>query len=127
MCPLDIFLKCILLVILLFRGIISNVSEDAGCSDQRSVRYIKLNFGLMVSFEIQLIQFKPTPEELLASTLKMPGVQIHYIFISNGSEITPALGYCKEIGEKLMISRKLCGKYSPIMMENYSYRGETKQ
>ena len=48
---LDIFLKCILLVILLFCGIISSVSEEADCSDQRNVRIInKMNFDLMVSF-----------------------------------------------------------------------------
>ena len=50
MYPLDIFLKRILLVILLFCGIISSVSEEAGCSDQRNVKIIKLNFDLMVSF-----------------------------------------------------------------------------
>ena len=32
-----------LLVILLFCGIVSSVSEEAGCSDQRNVRSIELN------------------------------------------------------------------------------------
>ena len=49
--PLDIFLKCILLVIL-FCGTISSVSEEAGCSDQRNVKNNKLNFDLMTSFLI---------------------------------------------------------------------------
>ena len=80
MYPLDIFLKCILLVILLFCGIISSVSEKAGCFDQRNVRNIRLNFNLMVSFFSQLVQFKLTPEELFASTLKMPSVLLHDIF-----------------------------------------------
>ena len=66
---LNIYLKCILLVFLLFCGI---VSEKAGCSDQRNVRNIELNFDLILSFSAsQLVQFKPTPEELIASVLKM--------------------------------------------------------
>ena len=41
MYPLDIFLKCILQVILLFCEIILSVSEEAGCSEQQNVRTIK--------------------------------------------------------------------------------------
>ena len=82
--PLDIFLKCILLVFLLFCGIISSVSEKAGCSDQRNVRNIELNFDLILSFsESQLVQFKPTPEELFASTLKMRSVQLYYVITAS--------------------------------------------
>ena len=66
--PIGYIFEMHLPVILLFSGIISSVSEKVGCSDQRNVKNIKLNFGLIVSFfESQLVQFNPTPEELFAS------------------------------------------------------------
>ena len=57
--------------VLLFCGIISSVSEEAGCSYQQNVKNTKLNFGLIASFlEFISSVFNPTPEELFCFNIK---------------------------------------------------------